>query len=247
MLDILHSLRHPNSVPCRSCEVAGCGCGISLDGQSRWEMGTHRFRFMLDEPAWPGRLDMHGSGCPHRVNPAPAEDLSDGFLPAESENTAEDTMYSVPATDDLVAGLGLDIDAGPWLDRVIVRIDAQTGPQAAVCSAHTIIPYGIVAGHDPSWRSVEFGQVAVPGAIITVEDTWITTHRASAWDVEHLAVPASSPIDVVWFRLTLAFRSGTRLPGGLVFTLPAIRIVFASPTPKQVCDQRGPAHVERLR
>lgn len=244
MLDIMHSLPHPNSVPCRWCEDAGCGCGISLDGVSVWELGTHRFRFMLGEPAWPGRLDMHGSWCPHGVNPAPAEDLSDGFLPAESENTAEDTMYSVRAADDLVVGLGLDTAAGPWLDRVIVRIDAETGPQAAVCSAHTIVPYEVVAGHDPSWRSVEFGQVAVPGAIVVVEDTWITSHRASAWDIEELAVLEGSPVNVVWLRLTLTFQSGKRLPGGLAFMLPANRIVFASPIPQQVRDQRVSVHAE---
>jgi hypothetical protein len=242
MLDIMHSLPHPNSVPCRWCADAGCGCGISLDGESCWELGTHSLRFMLHEPGWPVRLDMDGSWVPMGMHPAPAEDLPNGFLPAESDNTAEDTMHAVRAADDLVAGLGLDRAAGPWLDRVIVRIDPELGPQAAVCSAHTVVPYGVVAGHDPSWRHVEFGQVAVPGATVMVEDTWITTHRANAWDVEELAVPDGSPVNVVWLRLTLAFPSGKRVPSGLVVKLPPGRVVFGSPIPEQVRDQRVRVH-----
>src|SRR5215475_9606197 len=52
--------------------------------------------------------------------------LPNGFMPAESDETAEDTVYSVGATDDLVTGLGLD-RAQPWLDRVLVRLDPEQG------------------------------------------------------------------------------------------------------------------------
>jgi len=55
------------------------------------------------------------------VHPASPEDLPNGFIPAESDECAEDSVYSVRATDDLVAGLGLD-SAQPWLDRVPARI-----------------------------------------------------------------------------------------------------------------------------
>jgi hypothetical protein len=59
---------------------------------------------MLYEPEWPVRLDMDASWVPLGVNPAPPEDLPNGFLLAESDEAAEDTVYSVRATDDLVAG-----------------------------------------------------------------------------------------------------------------------------------------------
>ena len=99
-----------------------------------------------------------------------------------------------------------------------------------------------MAGHDLTWRGVEFGQVAVPGAIVAVEDAWITTCAATAWDVEALAVRAGSPINVVWVRLTLAFGGGSSLPAGLVLNLPAGRVVFDSPIPAQVRDHRVRVH-----
>lgn len=111
-----------------------------------------------------------------------------------------------------------------------------------MCSSHTLVPFGVVAGHDLTWRGVEFGQVAVPGAIVVVEDAWITTCAATAWDVEALAVRAGSPINVVWVRVTLAFGAGEALPGGLVLKLPADRVVFASPIPEQVRDHRVRVH-----
>jgi hypothetical protein len=171
------------------------------------------------------------------VNPAPPEELPNGFMPAESDEWAEDAVYSVRATDDLVAGLGLD-SAQPWLDRVLVRQDPEQGAWAPVCTAHTVVPFEIVAGHDLTWRGVEFGQVAVPGALIAVQDASITTCAATAWDVEALAVRNGSPINVVWVRLTIAIGTDAPLPGGLVLKLPADRVVFDSPIPEQVRDHR---------
>ena len=75
-------------------------------------------------------------GCRWVCTPPPRRGPAEWVSAAESDNTAEDTMHSVRAADDLVAGLGLDRAAGPWLDRVMVRIDPELGPQAAVCSAH---------------------------------------------------------------------------------------------------------------
>jgi hypothetical protein len=192
---------------------------------------------MLHEPAWPVRLDMDGSWIPLGVKPAPPEDLPNGFMPAESDECAEDAVYSLRATDDLITGLGLD-NAQPWLDRVLVRQDPDHGAWAPVCTAHTVVPFGILAGHDLTWRGVEFGQVAVPGALVAVQDAWITTSPATAWDVEALAVRHGSPINVVWVRLEIAFGTDASLPGGLVLKLPADRVVFASPIPKQVRDHR---------
>jgi hypothetical protein len=147
MLDILKTLKHPNMVPCR-CGDAGCGCGVTRPG---WfadsELGTHNLRFVLDKPAWPVRLDMDGSWVPLGVSPARPEDLPNGFMPAESDEWAEDTVYSTRAADELVAGLGLD-NSQPWLDRVLVRLDPDHGPWAPVCSAHTVVPFAVVAGHD---------------------------------------------------------------------------------------------------
>jgi hypothetical protein len=141
------TLHRPNAVPCR-CGQAGCGCSITRTG---WfadsELGTHNLRFVLDEPGWPVRLDMDGSWVPLGVNPAPPEDLPNGFMPAESDNCAEDTVYSTRAVDDLVTGLGLD-SAQLWLDRVLVRLDPDQGAWAPVCSAYTVVPFAVVAGHD---------------------------------------------------------------------------------------------------
>jgi hypothetical protein len=196
---------------------------------------------VLDEPAWPVRLDMDGSWVPMGVTPAPPEDLPNGFMPAESDNCDEDTVYSTRAADELVTGLGLD-SAQPWLDRVLVRIDPEQGAWAPVCSAHSVVPFTMVAGHDLTWRGVEFGQVAVPGAIVAVQDAWITTYAATPLDVEALAVRAGSPINIVWVRLTIAFGTGTPHPAGLVLKLPADRVVFTSPIPKQVRDHRVRIH-----
>jgi hypothetical protein len=187
---------------------------------------------MLHEPAWPVRLDMDGSWVPLGVNPAPSEDLLNGFMPAESDEAVEDAVYSVRAADDLITGLGLD-RARPWLDRVLVRLDPDQGAWAPVCTAHTVVPFEVVAGHDLTWRGVEFGQVAVPGALVAVQDAWITTSPATAWDVEALAVRSGSPINVVWVRLEIAFGADAWLPGGLVLKLPADRVVFASPIPQR--------------
>lgn len=178
---------------------------------------------------------------PLGVNPAPLEDLPNGFMPAESDEWAEDTVYATRATDELVTGLGLD-SAQPWLDRVLIRLDPDQGAWAPVCSAHTVVPFAVVAGHDLTWRDVEFGQVAVPGALVTVQDAWITTRAATAWDVEALAVRAGSPINTVWVRLTITFGAGASLPAGLVLHLPADRVVFDSPIPKQVRDHRVRTH-----
>jgi hypothetical protein len=102
-----------------------------------------------------------------------------------------------------------------------------------------VIPFGILAGHDLTWCGVEFGQVAVPGALVAVQNAWITTCAATAWDVEALAVRNGSPINVVWVRLTIAFGADASLPGGLVLKLPADRVVFfTSPIPQQVHDHR---------
>jgi len=158
-------------------------------------------------------------------------------MPAESDEWAEDAVYSVRAADDLIAGLGLD-RAQSWLDRVLVRQDPEQGAWAPVCTAHTVVPFGIVAGHDLTCRGVEFGQVAVPGALVTVQDAWITTCAATGWDVEALAVRNGSAINVVWIRLTIAIGTDAPLPGGLVLKLPADRVVFASPIPEQVHDHR---------
>jgi hypothetical protein len=204
-------------------------------------LGTHNLRFVLDEPAWPVRLDMDASWVPPDVNPAPPEDLPNGFMPAESDEWTQDTVYSTRAADELVTGLGLD-PAQPWLDRVLVRLDPDQGPWAPVCNAHTVLPFAVVAGHDLTWRDVEFGQAAVPGAIVAVQDAWITTRAATAWDVEALAVRAGSPINIVWVRLTIAFGAGAPLPAGLVLRLPADRVVFTSPIPKQVRDHRVRIH-----
>jgi hypothetical protein len=237
MLDILKPLKRPNVVPSR-CEHVGCGCGVTRPG---WfddsDLGTHNLRFMLHEPAWPVRLDMDASWVPVGVNPAPPEDLLNGFMPAESDETVEDAVYSVRAADDLITGLGLD-RARPWLDRVLVRLDPDQGAWAPVCTAHTVVPFEVVAGHDLTWRGVEFGQVAVPGALVAVQDAWITTCAATGWDVEALAVRNGSPINVVWVRLEIAFGADAWLPGGLVLTLPADRVVFTSPIPQQVRDHR---------
>jgi hypothetical protein len=123
MLDILKPLPRPNVVPSR-CEHAGCGCGITRPGwfDADSELGTHNLRFVLDEPAWPARLDMDASWVPLGTNPAPPEDLPNGFMPAESDESTQDTVYSTRAADELVTGLGLD-SAQPWLDRVLVRLD----------------------------------------------------------------------------------------------------------------------------
>jgi hypothetical protein len=158
-------------------------------------------------------------------------------MPAESDECAEDAVYSVPATDDLVAGLGLD-RAQPWLDRVLVRLDPDQGAWAPVCTAHTVVPFQVVAGHDLTWRGVEFGQVAVPGALVAVQNAWITTCAATGWDVEAFAVRNGIPINVVWVRLQIAFGTDASLPAGLVLKLPADRVVFASPIPQQVRDHR---------
>ena len=239
MLDILKSLRHPNVAPSR-CEHAGCECGITQPG---WfdDLGTHNLRFVLDEPGWPVRLDMDASWVPLGVNPAPPEDLPNGFMPAESDEWAEDTVYTTRAADELVTGLRLD-PAQPWLDRVLVRLDPDQGVRAPVCSAHTVVPFDFVAGHDLTWRDTEFGQVAVPGAIVAVQDAWITTSAATGWDVEALAVRAGSPINIVWVRVTLACGAGAPLPAGLVLKLPAGRVDFDSPIPTQVRDHRVRIH-----
>jgi hypothetical protein len=158
-------------------------------------------------------------------------------MPAESDECAEDAVYSVRATDDLVAGLGLD-SAPPWLDRVLVRQDPDHGAWAPVCTAHTVVPFEIVAGHDLTWRGVEFGQVAVPGALVAVQGAWITTCPATAWDVEALAVRNGSPINIVWVRLEIAFGANAPLPAGLVLKMPADRVIFSSPIPEQVRDHR---------
>jgi hypothetical protein len=148
MLDIMKTLKCPNVVPSR-CEHAGCVCGITRPGwfEADSDLGTHNLRFTLHEPAWPVRLDMDASWVPLGVNPAPTEDLPNGFLPAESDEMAEDAVYSVRATDDLIAGLGLE-SAQPWLDRVLVRLDPEQGAWAPVCTAHTVVPFQVVAGHD---------------------------------------------------------------------------------------------------
>jgi hypothetical protein len=164
-------------------------------------------------------------------------DLAGGGSPAESDETAEDAVYSVRATDDLVAGLGLD-RTQPWLDRVPVRQDPNQGAWAPVCTAHTVVPYAVVAGHDLTWRDVEFGQVATPSALVTVQDAWITTKAATAWDVEALAVRNGRPINIVWVRLEITFGTHAPLPGGLELKLPPDRVVFASPIPEQVRDHR---------
>jgi len=162
-------------------------------------------------------------------------------MPAESDNCDEDTVYSTRAADDLITGLDLD-SAQPWLDRVLVRIDPGQGAWAPVCSAHSVVPFAIVAGHDLTWRGVEFGQVAVPGAVVAIQDAWISTCAATAWDVEALAVCTGSLINTVWVRLTIAFGTGAPLPAGLVLKLPADRVVFASPIPNQVRDHRVRIH-----
>jgi hypothetical protein len=84
---------------------------------------------------------------PLGVDPAPPEDLPNGFMPAESDEWAQDTVYATRAADDLVTGLGLD-SAQPWLDRVLVRLDPDQGPWAPVCTAHTVVPFTVMAGHD---------------------------------------------------------------------------------------------------
>jgi len=183
---------------------------------------------------------MDASWVPLGVNPAPPQELPNGFMPAESDEWAEDTVYATRAADELVAGLGLD-PAQPWLDRVLVRLDPDQGVWAPVCSAHTVVPFAVVAGHDLTWRGVEFGQVAVPGAIVAVQDASITTCAATAWDVEALAVRGGGPINVVWVRLTITFGAGASLPAGLVLKLPAERVVF-SPIPEQVRDHRVRVH-----
>jgi len=193
MLDIMKPLKRPNVVPSR-CEHAGCACGITRPGwfDADSGLGTHNLRFTLHEPAWPVRLDMDASWVPVGVNPAPPEDLLNGFMPAESDEWAEDAVYSVRATDDLIAGFGLD-STQPWLDRVIVRLDPDQGAWAPVCTAHTVIPFQVVAGHDLTWRGVEFGQVAVPGVLVTVQDTWITTCPACGLRLAHPAAGTRSP------------------------------------------------------
>jgi len=184
---------------------------------------------------------MDASWVPLGVNPAPAEELPNGFMPAESDEWTEDTVYSARAADELVTGLGLD-PAQPWLDRVTVRLDPDQGVWAPVCSAHTVVPFAVVAGHDLTWRGVEFGQVAVPGALVAVQDAWITTCTVSSWDVEALAVRAGNPINIVWLRLTITCGTRGPLPAGLVLKLPADRVVFSSPIPKQVHDHRVRLH-----
>lgn len=127
MLDIMKVLKRPNVVPC-SCGHTGCGCGITEPG---WfgadsDLGTHNLRFMLHEPAWPVRLDMDGSWVPMGVKPASPDELPNGFLPAESDDTAEDMVYSMQAADELVTGLGLE-SAQPWLDRGAGSARSGTG------------------------------------------------------------------------------------------------------------------------
>jgi hypothetical protein len=237
MLAILKSLQRPNVVPSR-CAHVGCTCGITRPGfAADSDLRRHNLRFVLHEPAWPVRLDMDASWCPWACTPHPRRTCRTGFVPAESDEWAEDAVYSVRASDDLIAGLGLD-RAQPWLDRVLVRQDPDQGAWAPVCTAHTVVPFEVVAGHDLTWRGVEFGQVAVPGVLVAVQDAWITTCPATTWDVEALAVRTGSPINVVWVRLEIAFGAEATLPGGLVLKLPADRVVFASPIPQQVRDHR---------
>jgi len=50
-----------------------------------------------------------------------------GFMPAESDECAEDAVYSVRAADDLIVGLGLD-STQPWLDRVLFDKIRTTEP-----------------------------------------------------------------------------------------------------------------------
>jgi len=54
--------------------------------------------------------------------------------------------------------------------------------------------------------------------------------------------PCRQPINTVWVRLTIAFGTAAPLPAGLVLKLPADRVVFASPIPKQVRDHRIRIH-----
>lgn len=95
---------------------------------------------------------------------------------------------------------------------VLVRLDPDHGAARPIGSAHTVVPFAVVAGHALTWRGVEFGQVAVPGALVAVQDVWITTRAATAWDTEALAVRVGSLIHVVWVRLTIAFGAGRRCP-----------------------------------
>jgi hypothetical protein len=60
--------------------------------------------------------------------------------------------------------------------------------------------------------------------------------------VEALAVRMENPINIVWVRLTITCTPGASLPAGLVLKLPADRVVFASPIPKQVRDHRVRIH-----
>jgi hypothetical protein len=179
---------------------------------------------------------------PPGIRPAPPECLLNGCVLAEVDDMTEDIAYAVPAAGDLVAALGLD-PATPHVDRVIVRCDGWHQVDVPLFSAHTVLPLEAVAGSDATWRDTTFGTVALPGAIVDLGQTWVTTHPATAWDVQQLDVRPGSPVHMVHIRLTVtrAARATAAVPGGLVLKLPAGRVTLGSPLPEYVTDRRARA------
>jgi hypothetical protein len=176
---------------------------------------------------------------PPGIRPALPEALLNGCVLAEVGDMVEDIAYVVPAASDLVAVLGLD-PATPYVERVIIRCDGVYQVDSPLFSAHTVLPLAAVAGRDSRWRTVPFGTVALPGAVVDLDQTWVTTHPATAWEVEQLDIRPGSPVHVVSIRLTVtrADLATAAVPGGLVLKLPAGRVNFGSPLPEHVSDRR---------
>jgi len=92
--------------------------------------------------------------------------------------------------------------------------------------------------------AVPFGTVALPGAVVDLGQTWVTTQLTTAWDVEQLDVRPGSPMYVVCIRLTVtrADRGTAAVPGGLVLKLPKGRVNLGLPLPEHASDRRASDH-----
>jgi len=235
-----------NQMPCQCVEYAiECSCGVARSVGSDCDSGPHNIRFTPEVPAWPVRVDMKNEPehLPSGIRPALPESLLNGCVLAEVDDMVEDIAYVVPAAGDLVVALGFD-PATPYVERVIVRCAGVHQVTAPLFSAHTVLPLAAVADQDSWWRDVTFGTVAVLGAVVDLDKTWVTTHPATAWDVEQLNVPPGSPVHVVYIRLTVtrADMVAAAVPGGLVLKLPAGRVNLGSPLPEHVSDRRVSDH-----
>lgn len=230
-LDVREDLIEGNRVPDRYTRP------VESDSDS----GPHYVRFVPDAPAWPVRIDMRNEPdwLPDGVGPAPAQAIRHGCVLAEVDNIQEDSVYAVRADDELVQALGLPAMA--WVERVKVRYDREDLPLHPLVSAHTIIPCAAVTGHDPSWRDLSLGMVAVPGAVVHPADTWMTTSPATPWEAEALRVRPGADIHLVMMRFTINYASQS-FPGGLAVKLPAARVTLETPLPAHIRDCRASSH-----